>query len=283
MNHEKAPVGAGTMEPPRRSFFYKLLTVTVGAVLPVPAIAAAIMAFVDPLFPARRKKQAPSGSETVDNIDGFFRTVSSDTLSTQPQLVQIIADKKDAWNTYPKAPIGAVYVQKTSDARLALEQDWKPVESLTSAVEKANEAEQDQLFQELLLAELSLRKRAKEREGHEWKESDSARLMDEYRKAFPKRAAAVTAAMNQKWEAGVRVYNVLCPHAGCAVDYRAGGQAGGSYFCPCHNSQFAADGTRAPSSPSARDLDTLDYVVKDGVVLVRFMNFEAGHAEKHVQ
>jgi Rieske Fe-S protein len=280
MNHEKPPVGAGTMEPPRRSFFYKLLTVTLGAVLPMPALAAAFMAFVDPLFPARRKKQAPSGSEAIGNIDGFFRTISSDTLSTQPQLVQIIADKKDAWNTYPKAPIGAVYVQKTSDARLALEQDWKEIESLKAAVEQADAAKRDQLFEELLSTEFSLRKRAEERTGHHWEPGDSARLVDEYKKAFPERAAVVTkVGQSPAWEGGVRVFNVLCPHAGCAVDYRAEGK--GSFFCPCHNSQFAIHGARSEKSPSARDLDTLDYVVKEGVVLVRFMNFEAGHAAKH--
>ena len=280
MSHEKPSVGAGTMEPPRRSFFYKLFAVTLGAVLPMPAIAAAVMAFVDPLFPARRKKQAPSGSESIGNIDGFFRTISSDSLSTQPQLVQIIADKKDAWNTYPKAPIGAVYVQKTSDARLALEQEWKEIESLKAAIEKAETPEKELLFKELLSTEFSLQKRAGERAGHHWSTADSAKLIEKYRKAFPERAAVVTeVGQNPKWEGGVRVFNVLCPHAGCAVDYRAGGK--GSFFCPCHNSQFAIQGTRSENSPSARDLDTLDYAVKDGVVLVRFMNFDAGHAAKH--
>jgi Rieske Fe-S protein len=268
------------MEPPRRSFFYKLSAVMLGAVLPMPALAAAFMAFVDPLFPARRKKQAPSGSEAIDNIDGFFRTISSDTLSNQPQLVQIIADKKDAWNTYPKAPIGAVYVQKTSDARLALEQDWQPIESLKAAVDKAENPAKEALFKDLLQTEFSLTRRAHERGGKHWGPTDTATLIEKYRKAFPERAAVVTeVGQSEKWEGGVRVFNVLCPHAGCAVDYRAAGA--GSYFCPCHNSQFAIQGTRSENSPSARDLDTLDYAVKDGVVLVRYLQFQAGHAEKH--
>ncbi len=75
----------------------------------------------------------------------------------------------------------------------------------------------------------------------------------------------------------VRAFNVTCPHAGCAVDYRAKQQ---EYHCPCHNSSFAADGVRDPESPSARDLDALDVKIVDGDVLVKFQNFATGSEEK---
>ena len=77
----------------------------------------------------------------------------------------------------------------------------------------------------------------------------------------------------------VDALTVICPHAGCAVDFRADR---GQYFCPCHNSSFAADGSIADKrSPSARALDSLDVEVREGgEIWVRFMNFRAGIADK---
>lgn len=77
----------------------------------------------------------------------------------------------------------------------------------------------------------------------------------------------------------VRALNVVCPHAGCFVDYRA---ANSNYFCPCHNSSFALDGkVLDPKSPSPRGLDELPVEVRNGTeVWVTFQNFRAGLHEK---
>ena len=77
----------------------------------------------------------------------------------------------------------------------------------------------------------------------------------------------------------VEALNVICPHAGCAVDYQSDQR---HYLCPCHNSSFALDGTLADQrSPSARPLDTLDVEVRNGSeVWVRFQNYRAGTSEK---
>ncbi len=78
----------------------------------------------------------------------------------------------------------------------------------------------------------------------------------------------------------VEAINVICPHAGCPVDYRPGGK---SFLCPCHDSQFNLDGTLVAGarSPSPRGLDTLEVEVREGSeVWVKFQNFEAGKAEK---
>lgn len=77
----------------------------------------------------------------------------------------------------------------------------------------------------------------------------------------------------------VMAFNVVCPHAGCFVDYVA---ATGKYLCPCHKSSFAVDGAIAdPRSPSPRGLDSLDVEVKaDGSVWVAFENFVAGRPDK---
>ncbi|MFM1769616.1 MAG: hypothetical protein RJA22_2145 [Verrucomicrobiota bacterium] len=77
----------------------------------------------------------------------------------------------------------------------------------------------------------------------------------------------------------VQAYNVTCPHAGCAVEFRP---EMACFLCPCHDSRFGLDGSRLdPHSPSRRPLDTLETEVRHGrEIWVRFQNFEAGKAEK---
>jgi menaquinol-cytochrome c reductase iron-sulfur subunit len=76
-------------------------------------------------------------------------------------------------------------------------------------------------------------------------------------------------------ENAVRAFNVVCPHAGCFVDYDG---AANGYHCPCHNSTFGLDGERVdPASPSPRGLDELATEIRgEGEVWVRFQNFRAG-------
>jgi menaquinol-cytochrome c reductase iron-sulfur subunit len=78
---------------------------------------------------------------------------------------------------------------------------------------------------------------------------------------------------------GVKALNVVCPHAGCFVDYAAEQD---QFICPCHKSSFKADGAIAnPGSPSPRGLDSLTVEVRDdGGVWVQFQNFQAGRPDK---
>ena len=80
-------------------------------------------------------------------------------------------------------------------------------------------------------------------------------------------------------EGKIQAFNVVCPHAGCFVDFLP---AKGMYLCPCHNSTFAINGEIGDrSSPAARGLDSLDVEVRDNKeIWVRFQNFQAGRAEK---
>lgn len=77
----------------------------------------------------------------------------------------------------------------------------------------------------------------------------------------------------------VRALNVVCPHAGCFVDFRP---RQNHYFCPCHNSSFGPDGKILdPKSPSPRGLDDLAVEVRNGTeIWVTFRNFRAGVHEK---
>ena len=77
----------------------------------------------------------------------------------------------------------------------------------------------------------------------------------------------------------VLALNVVCPHAGCFVDFV--GDRGG-FLCPCHNSTFTVDGKiENPASPSPRALDTLEVQVRQGgEVWVVFQNYQAGRPDK---
>jgi Rieske Fe-S protein len=74
----------------------------------------------------------------------------------------------------------------------------------------------------------------------------------------------------------VIAFNDTCTHLGCKVDYQA---ADKRFFCPCHQSAFALDGTRQNQTPP-RDLDNLEAEVKDGVVWVKYQNFRTATDKK---
>jgi len=82
----------------------------------------------------------------------------------------------------------------------------------------------------------------------------------------------------------VEAVNVVCPHAGCAVQY-VDSPEGGKYFCPCHSASFGIDGMRLDDpSPSPRPLDALDVdpekLESTGEVWVDFKNFKTGIADQ---
>lgn len=80
-------------------------------------------------------------------------------------------------------------------------------------------------------------------------------------------------------ERKVVAIQVLCPHAGCFVDYQPEKK---SFLCPCHNSLFGVDGSiQSADSPSPRGLDVLEVELRNrNEVWVKFQNFEAGRKEK---
>lgn len=80
-------------------------------------------------------------------------------------------------------------------------------------------------------------------------------------------------------EKSAEALNVVCPHAGCFVDFRSEKK---DYYCPCHNSSFGINGSISdPKSPSPRGLDALEVEVRnEKEVWVLFQNFQTGHSEK---
>lgn len=82
-------------------------------------------------------------------------------------------------------------------------------------------------------------------------------------------------------EGGVEAVQVVCPHAGCFVDYDAAQKI---FACPCHNATFDLAGKRLQeTSPSPRDLDSLEVdpqKLQRGEVWVKFESFRTGIPQK---
>jgi nitrite reductase/ring-hydroxylating ferredoxin subunit len=70
--------------------------------------------------------------------------------------------------------------------------------------------------------------------------------------------------------------SAACPHLGCGVARR---RRGGGFACPCHDSEFAADGA-VLGGPSPRAMDPLDVEVRGGVVFVRYLRFKPGTSRR---
>ena len=157
-----------------------------GVALLVPA-AVGVATFLNPF-----RQKAQSGQ--------FMRLASLDVLPDDgtPRKVPVIADRTDAWNTYPAEPIGAVFLRRTGGQVTALQ--------------------------------------------------------------------------------------VICPHAGCSINFE-GSAASGKFFCPCHAASFDLAGKRIdPTSPSPRDMDTLDVEIRNkNEVWVQFQTFGVGTAKKVAQ
>lgn len=98
--------------------------------------------------------------------------------------------------------------------------------------------------------------------------------------AWNKSIAPVGAVyLRRTGEKQVEALNVVCPHAGCFVDYAADKNA---YLCPCHDSLFSLNGAvQNPNSPSPRGMDTLVVEIREETeIWVVFQNFRAGTHEK---
>jgi Rieske Fe-S protein len=70
---------------------------------------------------------------------------------------------------------------------------------------------------------------------------------------------------------GNQVLSAVCPHEGCEVAWE---QSRNRFSCPCHESYFAADGSRI-SGPSPRGLDPLPMRVQNETLQVQYTSQEA--------
>jgi len=67
-----------------------------------------------------------------------------------------------------------------------------------------------------------------------------------------------------------QVLSAICPHEGCEVSWDG---SSNRFSCPCHESLFAADGSRI-SGPARRGLDALPARVQEGKLQVQYVSKE---------
>lgn len=107
---ENVPVAADFLHAPepRRGFMVKASSLVIGGLVGLVPTAVGLATFLNPLRKSVQDQQRPSGSDS----DGYYKVASLDAISEVPQPFTIIADRKDAWNTYPKSAIGTVFLQR---------------------------------------------------------------------------------------------------------------------------------------------------------------------------
>lgn len=113
MSKPNASVPPGGETPPRRGFVKGFLSILFGGLLPVPPIVAGLGSLFNPLRPSVQKKQGIVGGD-----DGMFAITNLDSVTAEPRQFTVVAARNDAWTGYPPGPIGAVYLQKTSDTEV---------------------------------------------------------------------------------------------------------------------------------------------------------------------
>ena len=182
--------GAGQ---PRRGFLAKSLGLVLGAAALATPVVVGIISFLNPL---RQKGQAGE----------LLRLAFLEGLPEggPPVKFPVIMDRVDAWNRFPKQPVGAVFLRRVA----------KDV---------------------------------------------------------------------------VQALQVVCPHAGCFVEYKAEYKKHKQvykqvYVCPCHEAVFDLAGKRVEDrSESPRDLDELEVEVRGAEVWVKFQKFQSSTGEKIAQ
>lgn len=88
-----------------------------------------------------------------------------------------------------------------------------------------------------------------------------------------------TVWLRRTGDQSVVAFSSICPHLGCAVDYRA---AKGDFFCPCHTSAFNLDGERTNHIPP-RGMDRLETRFKPetgDTIWLKYQTFLATTPEK---
>src|SRR5262245_45031853 len=92
----------------RRGFVKQFLAFAIGGIVGLVPTAVGVATLLNPLRKKVKERQRPSGSDA----EGFYRVAPLSALTPTPQAFKIIADRKDAWNVYPKDSIGAVFLQR---------------------------------------------------------------------------------------------------------------------------------------------------------------------------
>jgi len=93
-------------EEPRRDFMTEVAAIVSGAVLGIVPLFAGLAVFIDPL--RKRTRRSEGGADE----QGFIKVAPVDALlqGGAPRRYEVIDDRTDAWNLFPREAVGAVYL-----------------------------------------------------------------------------------------------------------------------------------------------------------------------------
>ena len=95
--------------------------------------------------------------------------------------------------------------------------------------------------------------------------------VDGWREAVSQEPVYVTKGKRKGAVDDTEVLSAVCPHLGCEVPWNPDE---GKFMCPCHGSQFAADGSLI-QGPALRGMDTLPAKVENEELMVRYEYYQA--------
>jgi menaquinol-cytochrome c reductase iron-sulfur subunit len=98
--------------------------------------------------------------------------------------------------------------------------------------------------------------------------------IDGWRESITQKAIYVLPTHNGKQ----RVLSTVCPHLGCEVQWQ---QDMTRFFCPCHGSVFAPDGSLI-QGPAARGMDYLECRLENGKLMVLYQYFRLLTSKREV-
>jgi len=98
MNDHDSPA-----QPGRRDFLTKAAAVTIGAATTIVPAGVGLVTVLDPL----RRKSAASEFVPVTTLEALPEDGT-------PRRFEIVADRVDAWNKFPRVPVGAVYLRRVA-------------------------------------------------------------------------------------------------------------------------------------------------------------------------
>lgn len=109
------PVSSGST--PRRGFLAKAASIVIGGFVALTPVVAGLLFILDPLrlgLDRLRIRKKPGGTGPGVGKEGFIKIGRIDSVPAdgKPVKFTVIADRVDAWNTFPQEPIGAVYVRR---------------------------------------------------------------------------------------------------------------------------------------------------------------------------
>lgn len=106
-------------------------------------------------------------------------------------------------------------------------------------------------------------------------------LVADERRGFVTRKAEVLGQVYlQRKGEQVTALSATCPHLGCTVEIASDGA---QFFCPCHSSYFAFDGSRQSNKPNKarRGMDPLAVRVRpDDTVEIELVRYQLGKATR---